>query len=76
VDLREERPLACVTLRDGAAVTPEELRAFLTGRVARWWLPERWAFVERIPGTSGGKLDKNRIRRSYADQELAVTTLG
>ncbi|MEW2395637.1 long-chain-fatty-acid--CoA ligase [Streptomyces sp. NPDC046862] len=72
----EERPLACVTLRDGAAATPEELRAFLTGRVARWWLPERWAFVESIPRTSVGKLDKNRIRRSYADQELAVTTLG
>ena len=71
----EERPLACVTLRDGAAATPQELVAFLTGRVARWWLPERWAFVERIPRTSVGKIDKNRIRQAHADQEFAVTTL-
>ncbi|MFJ9565208.1 long-chain-fatty-acid--CoA ligase [Streptomyces fuscichromogenes] len=72
----EERPLACVVLREGAAATPDELRAFLNGRVARWWLPERWAFVARIPKTSVGKIDKNGVRQSYADGEFTVATVG
>ncbi|MGW2291632.1 fatty acid--CoA ligase [Streptomyces phaeochromogenes] len=72
----EERPLVCVTLREGEAATADELRAFLDGRVARWWLPERWAFVERIPKTSVGKIDKNSVRQSYADGEFTVTTIG
>ncbi|MEB3371343.1 long-chain fatty acid--CoA ligase [Saccharopolyspora mangrovi] len=61
----EERPLVCVKLRDGATVTSEELRTHLEGRVAKWWLPERWAFVTDIPKTSVGKLDKKRVRADY-----------
>jgi fatty-acyl-CoA synthase len=68
----EERPLACVKLRDGATVTPEELQAHLTGRVAKWWLPERWAFVTSIPKTSVGKLDKKRVRADYDAGKLDV----
>jgi hypothetical protein len=39
-------------------VTAEELREFLRGRVAGWLLPERWAFIEAVPKTSVGKVDK------------------
>src|SRR3954471_4452943 len=48
----DERPLACVVLRPGATVSPDDLRTFLSDRVAKWWLPERWAFVDEIPKTS------------------------
>ncbi len=41
-----ERPLACVALQPGSEVTPAELRDFLKGKVAKWWLPELWAYVE------------------------------
>ena len=67
-----ERPLACVVLREGASVTPDELRAFLTERVARWWLPERWAFIEAVPRTSVGKFDKKVLRGRYAEGQLEV----
>lgn len=70
-----ERPLAAVVVREGATVTFEELREFLTGKVARWQLPERWTLVAEIPKTSVGKFDKKRLRRSYREQELDVTTL-
>ena len=40
--------------------------------VAKWWLPERWTFVESIPKTSVGKFDKKVLRKAYADEELAV----
>jgi fatty-acyl-CoA synthase len=68
----DERPLATVVVREGATVTPQELSDFLGGRVARWQLPERWAFIEAVPKTSVGKFDKKRVRAAYAEGELAV----
>jgi fatty-acyl-CoA synthase len=71
-DRWQERPLAAVVLREGATVTPDELRDWLSTRVARWWLPERWTYVEAVPRTSVGKFDKKVIRRQYGDGELDV----
>src|SRR4051794_624780 len=68
----EERPLVCVKLREGATAAPEELREYLTGRVARWWLPERWTFVDEIPKTSVGKLDKKRLRADFGADRFSV----
>ncbi|MGA5064363.1 long-chain fatty acid--CoA ligase [Streptomyces exfoliatus] len=68
----EERPLACVSLVPGAEVGGDELREFLTGRVARWWIPERWSFVDAVPKTSVGKYDKRSVRQLYADGALDV----
>ena len=68
----QERPLACVVTKPGATVSVEELMGFLDGRVARWWLPERWAFIESVPKTSVGKFDKKVLRRQFADDELEV----
>ena len=67
-----ERPLATVVLKPGASATAEELREFLAPKVARWWLPERWAFVDEIPKTSVGKLDKKMIRADYAQGKYQV----
>ena len=61
-DRWQERPLAAVVLHDSADVTAEELRQFLSDKVVRWWLPERWTFVDEIPRTSVGKYDKKTIR--------------
>lgn len=63
----QERPLAVVVPREGATISAGELRKFLTDRVVRWWLPERWAFTDKIPRTSVGKYDKKTIRSHYAD---------
>jgi fatty-acyl-CoA synthase len=71
----DERPLAAVVLKHGESVTPDELCSWLAERVAKWWLPERWAFIEEVPKTSVGKFDKKVLRKSYADGELDVTTL-
>ena len=70
-----ERPLAVVVTAPGATVTPEAMRAHLEGRVVKWWIPERWAFVEQLPKTSVGKFDKKAIRVAYAGGELAVQSL-
>jgi fatty-acyl-CoA synthase len=67
-----ERPLAVVVLEEGSPATPDELVTFLTGRVSRWWLPERWTFIEGVPKTSVGKFDKKALRALHADGELEV----
>ena len=75
-DRWQERPLAAVVVKEGQSVTAEELRQWLSERVAKWWLPERWTFVDEVPKTSVGKFDKKVIRKEYADGELSVEELG
>jgi len=71
-----ERPLAAVVLRqDAGPVTPDELRAFLSDRIPRWQLPERWSFIDEVPKTSVGKFKKTTLREQYAAGQLDVTTL-
>jgi len=71
----DERPLVCVVPREGKQPDAAELQAFLTGKVARWSTPERWAFVDSVPKTSVGKFDKKVLRARHADGELEVITL-
>jgi fatty-acyl-CoA synthase len=71
-----ERPLATVVFREGAAASADELREFLSTRIARWQLPERWAFIEAVPKTSVGKFDKKVVRARYADGALEVVEIG
>ncbi|MBV9513884.1 MAG: long-chain fatty acid--CoA ligase [Mycobacteriaceae bacterium] len=71
-DRWQERPLAAVVRNEGAGVTADELRQFLCDRVVRWWLPERWTFLDEVPKTSVGKFDKKVIRARYADEAYEV----
>jgi fatty-acyl-CoA synthase len=71
-DRWDERPLACVVVHDGADVTVADLKAYLEERVAKWWLPERWAFVDEVPKTSVGKFSKKDLRAAYADGDLEI----
>jgi fatty-acyl-CoA synthase len=72
----DERPLACVVLKDDADTTVEQLRAFLAGRVAKWWVPERWAFIDEVPKTSVGKFDKKVLRVRREHNELQIIEAG
>jgi len=70
-----ERPLVCVVATPGTACpTPAELVSFLEPRVAKWWLPDQWAFIDAIPKTSVGKFDKKVLRAQHAKGELDVIT--
>ncbi|HVA54013.1 MAG TPA: long-chain fatty acid--CoA ligase [Acidimicrobiales bacterium] len=74
-DKWQERPLCCVVLKPDVAVSALELKEFLAERVAKWWLPERWSFIESVPKTSVGKFDKKVLRAQYADGDLDVVTV-
>ena len=65
-----ERPLCCVVLRQGASTTADELVEHLRGRVAKWWLPDEFAFVPEVPKTSVGKFDKKALRARLSEGTL------
>ncbi|GAB5413944.1 MAG: long-chain fatty acid--CoA ligase [Congregibacter sp.] len=68
----QERPLAIVVAADGAAITAGELREFLDDKVARFWVPEYWAFTDSIAKTSIGKIDKKALREANEANAFAV----
>jgi fatty-acyl-CoA synthase len=68
----QERPLACVVLKPGARSDATALQAYLAERVARWWVPERWAFITEVPKTSVGKFDKKVLRARHGEGGLDV----
>jgi len=68
----DERPLVVVVADGDDPPDPADVMSFLSDRVARWWLPERWAFVDALPKTSVGKFDKKALRAQVADGDLTV----
>jgi fatty-acyl-CoA synthase len=62
-----ERPLAAIVLKPGAACTPEDLRAHLAAKFAKFWLPDAYVFVDAIPRTSAGKFKKTELRERFRD---------
>jgi len=65
-----ERPLCCVVLREGSTVGAQELVHHLSGRVAKWWIPDEFAFIDEVPKTSVGKFDKKVLRSRLAEGSL------
>ena len=71
----DERPLVAVVVREGESVTAAELRDFLSDKVAKWQLPENWAFIDEVPKTSVGKFDKKRLRAYHTEGKLDISKL-
>jgi fatty-acyl-CoA synthase len=65
-----ERPMACVVVKDGVTLTPDQVRDWLAPRVARWWLPDEVEFIDEIPKTSVGKFSKKDLRNRFVGRLL------
>ena len=50
----------------------EELREFLSGSFAKWWLPDRFEFIDEIPKTAVGKFRKTALREQFVGAESAT----
>jgi fatty-acyl-CoA synthase len=64
----QERPVAYVVPRPDRRndLTADDIRAHLSTRVAKWWLPDEVRFVDEVPKTSVGKFDKKALRATAA----------
>jgi fatty-acyl-CoA synthase len=61
-----ERPLAVVVRKPGATATEAELAASIAGKFPKWWLPDRFEFIDDIPKTATGKFSKRTLRERFA----------
>ena len=69
----QERPLACVVLKEGATASKEELIASLENDFAKWWLPDDVVFLKEIPKTSVGKFLKAKLREDLKNYEIPTS---
>jgi len=61
----DERPLLFIVRKPGQTLDKAEILAFLTERVAKWWVPDDVVFLETLPVGGTGKVQKNDLRKEY-----------
>lgn len=66
----DERPLLVVVRKPGASLTREEMLAFYEGKIAKWQIPDDVVFVDEIPHTATGKMQKLKLREQFANHVL------
>ena len=59
------RPLLVLVLKPGVSATREEILAFMQGKIASWWMPDEIVFVDEIPHTATGKIQKTVLRERF-----------
>ena len=65
-----ERPLLIVVPKPGREPSKIEVLEAIRGQVASWWMPDDVVFVEEIPHTAAGKINKLLLRERFADYRL------
>lgn len=66
----DERPLLIIIKDEGAELSKEDVLAYLEGKIAKWWMPDDVAFVDEIPHTATGKIQKLTLREQFSDYQL------
>jgi fatty-acyl-CoA synthase len=51
-------------------VTPDELKTFLDGKIAKWWIPDDVQYIEEMPHTATGKIQKMKLRDMFEDYQF------
>ena len=64
----QERPLLIAVLRNGHHATRDDLLEYLSGQVAKWWLPDDVVFVDELPHTATGKVLKVKLREQFRER--------
>lgn len=64
----DERPLMFAVPKAGASLDAASVLEFLSGRVAKWWLPDEIRIVSELPHTATGKLNKRALREQYTPE--------
>ena len=59
-----------IMLKKGQTATKEDLLKYLTGKIAKWWMPDDVVFVDEIPHTATGKIQKITLRQRLGDYRL------
>ncbi|HPS93868.1 MAG TPA: AMP-binding protein [Deltaproteobacteria bacterium] len=63
-----EQVLAAIILKPGQRSDAEEFTGFCQGRIARHKIPKYWEFVESVPMTASGKVQKFKMVQEYREK--------
>jgi len=66
----DERPLLIVVLKPGERAGKDEILQYLSGKIAKWWMPDDVVFVDEIPHTATGKIQKLILRERFGAYRL------
>ena len=61
----DERPLLFIVKNGIEDCDKDSVINYLTGKIAKWWLPDDVIFVEELPHGATGKLVKTGLREQY-----------
>jgi fatty-acyl-CoA synthase len=65
-----ERPLLIIVKSGEDAVAPDELKGYLDGKIAKWWMPDDVQFIDEMPHTATGKIQKMKLREMFEDYQF------
>ena len=71
----DERPLLVIVLKKDQKASKDEILSFMQGKIAKWWMPDDVAFVDEIPHTATGKIQKTALREQFKDYRLPAPPL-
>ena len=57
-----EEAMACIILKDGVSMSEDEMREYMTGRIARHKVPRFIVFMDSFPMNAAGKILKYKMR--------------
>jgi acyl-CoA synthetase (AMP-forming)/AMP-acid ligase II len=66
----DERPLLLIVRSTGSAVSADEVKAYLSDKIAKWWMPDAVEFIDAIPHTATGKILKTELRDKFKDYKI------
>ena len=65
-----ERPLLIAIKSEGSDISKEQVIASLKDKLHKWAVPDDVIFVDELPHTATGKLNKLALRQKYKDYEF------
>jgi len=63
----QERPLLIILPVTGTTPTKQDILGYLDGKIAKWWMPDDVLFIEEMPHTATGKIQKRDLRDMFRD---------
>jgi fatty-acyl-CoA synthase len=66
----DERPLLVIVMKKGETIGKDDILGYMRGKVANWWIPDDVVFVDEIPHTATGKIQKTTLRERLKDYRL------
>ncbi|MBA1145472.1 long-chain-fatty-acid--CoA ligase [Ectothiorhodospiraceae bacterium WFHF3C12] len=72
----QERPLLIVARKPGSQVSGADIVEHLKPLVVSWWLPDDVVFVDELPHTATGKIQKTKLRERFGEHRLPTAQGG